>query len=275
MRPEVVAALECPVCRAPLALEGRTLRCPARHAFDLARSGYASFLVGRGAAVGDTPEMVAARASVLDAGHFDPLSDALADLARGAGAGLAVEVGAGTARHLARVLDALPGHAGLALDVSAAAARRAARAHPRLAAVVADARRRLPLADAAAALVLVVFAPRNGPELRRVLRPDGALLVATPLPEHLAELRGAFELLAVDPRKEERLEAALSPGLVRSDARQVRWEMSLGRGECAALVAMGPSAHHVGAAELAARAGGLPERVRVTGACAVETWRPR
>src|SRR5512142_1839062 len=101
MLPDVVAALECPLCRDRLAPEGRTLRCPAGHAFDVARSGYVSFLVGRRVAIGDTPAMIEARARVLDAGHFDPLSDALAAVAAaaGGGEGLAVEIGAGTARH--------------------------------------------------------------------------------------------------------------------------------------------------------------------------------
>src|SRR5690606_14909477 len=134
---------------------------------DVAREGYVSFLVGRPTRlVGDDSAMVAARARFLAAGHLAPLADALAARAREAGPGLAVEVGAGTAYHLARALDALPGRGGLAIDVSKHAARHAARAHPRLAAVVADARATLPVADACAGLVLDVFAPRNGAELR-------------------------------------------------------------------------------------------------------------
>jgi 23S rRNA (guanine745-N1)-methyltransferase len=48
----------------------------------------------------------------------------------------------------------------------------------------------LPLADACADLMLDIFAPRNGAEFHRVLRPGGALLVVTPHPDHLAELVG-------------------------------------------------------------------------------------
>ena len=35
--------------------------------------------------------------------------------------------------------------------------------------------------------VLVVFAPRNGPEIARVLRPVGRLVVVTPAADHLTE----------------------------------------------------------------------------------------
>ncbi|MEU6683513.1 hypothetical protein [Streptomyces sp. NPDC046832] len=54
-----------------------------------------------------------------------------------------------------------------------------------------------------------MFAPRNGPEFHRVLGPDGTLLVVTPTGRHLRELRGPVGLLAVDPRKEERLRRSL------------------------------------------------------------------
>ena len=60
---------------------------------------------------------------------------------------------------------------GLAFDVTKPALRRAARAHPRVGAVLADTWGPLPLADGSADVLLNVFAPRNGPEMRRVLRP--------------------------------------------------------------------------------------------------------
>jgi 23S rRNA (guanine745-N1)-methyltransferase len=275
MIPEVVAALECPLCRAPLRDEPPALRCPRRHTFDVARSGYVSFLVGRAVRLGDSAEMLAARARLLDAGHFEPLSAALAAEVPEGAHGLAVEVGAGTARHLARIVDANPALAGIAVDVSPAAARLAARAHPRVVAIVADARGVLPVGAAVAELALVAFAPRNGAELRRILRADGALLVATPLPRHLAELRPALGLLEIDPQKAERLVAKLEPWFRRERSRSVTWSMELSRSDCEALAAMGPAAHHRSAADLAARAGALSETTRVTGACAIEVWRPR
>ena len=41
------------------------------------------------------------------------------------------------------------------------------------------------MADAAAGVLLNVFAPRNGAEFRRVLRADGVLLVVTPTGEEV------------------------------------------------------------------------------------------
>ncbi len=49
--------------------------------------------------------------------------------------------------------------------------------------------------DAVAALVLNVFAPRNGAETTRVLAPGGLLAVVTPTERHLEELVGPLGLL--------------------------------------------------------------------------------
>jgi 23S rRNA (guanine745-N1)-methyltransferase len=276
MHPDVVACLRCPLCRAPFAAGPPALRCPAGHAFDLSRHGYVSFLVGRPTRlVGDDPRMIAARARFLAAGHLAPLAEALAAGAAGAAPGLAVEVGAGTAYHLARAVDASPGRAGLAVDLSAHAARRAARAHPRIGAVVADARAALPIADGCAGVVLDVFAPRNAPELRRILRDDGTVLVATPTPAHLGELRDRLGLLEVDPDKDRRIDAAFEPYFRRASSRALRWTMTLPRADVLALATMGPSARHLDASELSARIEALPEPVAVTASVRVAAWGPR
>ena len=151
------------------------------------------------------------------------------------------------------MLDRFPGRTGLALDISKFAARRAARAHERMAAVVCDAWSTLPVADASASLILDIFAPRNPPEFRRVLRPDGALLVVTPSPRHLEELVAGLGLLKVDERKPERLEQSLRRRLRAFGQAEYEERLRLTPAEALALAAMGPSARHLQAEELAER----------------------
>jgi 23S rRNA (guanine745-N1)-methyltransferase len=241
--PRIVARLRCPVCTALLAMADRALRCASGHSFDVARQGYADLAVGRVTHPGDTGEMVAARARVQGAGHFDFVTAALVDAASPSEVGLIVDVGAGTGGHLVALLERRPGAVGLAVDVSKAALRRAAQAHPRLGAVRADAWRGLPVADGAAACVLNVFAPRAGAEFARVLARGGRLIVVTPAPDHLRELGLA---LGVDPRKDERLAATLAPWFVREDERDLRTTLRLSDTDAAAVAAMGPSAFHNG-----------------------------
>jgi 23S rRNA (guanine745-N1)-methyltransferase len=141
-------------------------------------------------------------------------------------------------------------------------------------AVVADVWRGIPVRDGAAALVLDVFAPRNGAEMRRVLHPAGALVVASPTPRHLAELVDPLGLLEVDPRKGERIDAALGPSWRREAAVEVEWAMTLPHADVERLVQMGPSAWHATPEDLAARIEALPEPARVTASVSVATYRP-
>jgi 23S rRNA (guanine745-N1)-methyltransferase len=260
----IVERLRCPHCRAGLALSTRTLRCRAGHCFDLARHGYADLTGGRVTHDGDTPAMVAAREAVLGAGHFSFVTEAVAAALAGAPAGFGLDVGAGTGHHLAAALRTRPGDVGLAVDVSKAALRRAARAHPRIAAVRADAWRGLPVAAGAASYVLNIFAPRAGGEFARVLAPDGRLVVVAPTPDHLRELPLAVR---VDPDKERRLAGALAPWFVRENERELRATLRLSEVDAAAVAGMGPSAFHGPAAD----AGGPRS---VTAAVRVSVWRP-
>ncbi|UED85988.1 putative RNA methyltransferase [Streptomyces profundus] len=243
----LVGVLRCPVCEAVLAPGERSLRCPSGHAFDVARQGYVSLLTGAApGANADTAAMVTARAAFLDAGHYAPLSAALARLAGELSPpdAVSLDVGGGTGHHHARVLDALPRAFGLTLDLSKHALRRAARAHPRMGAAAGDIWRGLPVRTAAVDLLLNVFAPRNGPEFRRVLAPGGALLVVTPEPGHLAELREARGLLSIDPAKDERLRRTLAEHFEQRHTEALEFPLALTADEATALVAMGPSAHH-------------------------------
>lgn len=243
----VVAALRCPLCADELTLDARALRCPARHSFDLAKQGYVNLLhAGVPAGTADTAAMVAARVAFLAAGHYAGLRDLLAQVtAADAGDdGLVVDAGAGTGYYLAGTLDRVPGAAGLALDVSALALRRAARAHPRLGAAVWNLWEPWPVASDAASVVLNVFAPRNGAEFRRVLRPGGSLLVVSPDRGHLAELASVAPVLEVDSRKEERLDAALSGHFELVTREVLRERATLKPDEVRDAVRMGPTGHH-------------------------------
>ncbi|MET0513206.1 MAG: putative RNA methyltransferase [Thermoleophilaceae bacterium] len=272
--------LRCPHCDGALACDNATVRCEAGHSFDVARQGYLSLLPGD-AELGsaDTAAMVSARSAFLGAGHFDPLAEEVQSeceraVAADAG-GCVVDLGAGTGWYLARVLERVGDRTGLALDLSKHALRRAARAHPRIAAVACDAWRPLPLRDGVAALALSVFAPRNGPELARVLRSRGALVLASPTRAHLRELVPALGLLSVDERKPQRLAAQLDPYFDRLAQHGLDWTMELDHAGVRDLVGMGPSALHTDAGALEEAVAALAEPVCVTGSVSVSVYRRR
>jgi 23S rRNA (guanine745-N1)-methyltransferase len=268
----VVDRLRCPHCGGGLALGAGVLLCENGHSHDVARQGYVTLTGSRRSPLaGDSAAMVEARRRFLSAGHYAPLSNALADAARDAECIL--DLGAGPGHHLARVLDGFPDAVGLALDSSRPALRRALRAHPRIAAVACDVWQELPLGDRAIDLALNVFAPRNAPELGRVLASGARLLVVTPTERHLAELVAALGMLSVPADKQADVESKLAAYFEPVGRDELDFPLTLTRADLRALVQMGPSAHHVDPDELEQRLAELPEPAHATASVVLETFR--
>jgi 23S rRNA (guanine745-N1)-methyltransferase len=257
----LTGVLRCPHCHTGLVRTGTAYRCASGHAFDLARQGYVNLLPGPTPHPGDTPAMLDARAAALGAGHLDAVTRAVTDcVTEDLPPGVVVEVGAGTAHHLARVVEATGRH-GVALDVSKYAARRAARASPVVTAVVADAWGAWPLLDGVAAAVLHVFAPRNAAEAHRVLAPRGVAIVAVPGAAHLRELVRSLGLIGTAPAA---AKLPSHPGLAEEGVTHARAVRRMSRSDVYDLVAMGPNAHHIAPDDLAARLRRLDDEVDVT-----------
>jgi 23S rRNA (guanine745-N1)-methyltransferase len=233
----------CPVCRADLALTERSLRCPNRHSFDLARTGYVNLLTGHGtvpAEGGDGPQQLARRDAFLGKGHFDGITDAIRESLT-PGLHAILDAGCGTGHHLHRLAGSDFAAAGI--DVSKDAASYAAKRHPDSAFAVADIWRDWPVRDAAVDVVLSIFAPKNFPEAARVLRPGGLLAVAFPGPDHLIELRQAFGLLDQGEGKTETYAAAMTAALGPPGHHRLRSVARLAAADVANVILMGPNAH--------------------------------
>ncbi|WP_372699264.1 putative RNA methyltransferase [Arthrobacter sp. JSM 101049] len=279
-------ALSCPVCAESLEAAGspaRVLSCPAGHRFDAAKQGYFNLLTGRGTTFReDTPAMVEARARFLAAGHYAPLADALAEESTAVvpgGIPRILDAGAGTGYYLDTVAGALEATRGarpeaVALDISRFAMRRAAKL-PRTRALVWDLWRPLPVADAQFEVLMDVFAPRNGGEFSRVLVPGGVALVATPLPDHLAEAIGPLGMLSIGAGKEESVAAALGPAFEPLRSREIRTPLRLSDDDAVRLALMGPAGHHHDEADIRRRLAGSPLPDVVTAAFRLQVFRRR
>ena len=74
-------ALACPLDGAPLRRQDAAWKCPAGHSFDIASQGHTHLLPvqhKRSLDPGDSKEMVAARRRFLNAGHYQPIAEAVA-----------------------------------------------------------------------------------------------------------------------------------------------------------------------------------------------------
>ncbi|MDO5745611.1 MAG: methyltransferase domain-containing protein [Micrococcaceae bacterium] len=277
--------LRCPVCQLELSLQqnqGRpaNLGCLAGHRFDAAKQGYFNLLTGKGTNfTEDRAQMVAARASFLDAGHYESLAEALGHRVRTVLRGCAqpriLDAGAGTGYYLSQALQALPGTtrpSAVALDISRYAMRKAAKV-PDTLALVWDLWRDLPLQDGAFDVVLNIFSPHNGTEFARVLRPGGTALVVTPLPEHLAEGANVLGLLAIAADKAAGVVAAMGKSFTLVATEEVRIPLVLDPPAAFELAMMGPAGHHLDPEALRNRLAGVPSPILVTAAFRIQEFR--
>lgn len=262
MLSDAVSSLRCPVCQGPFGLSGTapfSLNCVAGHSFDAAKQGYFNLLTGKGTVFeADTAEMVAARVDFLAAGHYAPLSEAIARLAApalSAPGSLVLDSGTGTGHYLRAVLDRSPA-AAIGIDISKFALRRAARLNPGAINLVWDIWRPLPLANDAVDAVIVVFAPRNPAEFGRVMRPGGRMIVATPRYGHLAEIAGRTGMLSIEPGKDERLAESMQEFFVPGESLELDVDLTLTGRDIADVAFMGPAGHHLERSTLLASTAG-------------------
>jgi 23S rRNA (guanine745-N1)-methyltransferase len=186
--------LTCPVrsCHLALVREGQRLLCAQGHSFDVARSGYINLLQPqerRSKKPGDTIAAVSGRRRLHDLGVTEPLLRAIEALLVPSSGDIVLDAGCGDGFYLGSMACEAEFDAH-GVDISIPAIDAAARRYPQCEWVVANADRAIPYADQSFTVALSITARMNAAEFRRILRPDGQLLVAIPAPEDLIELRG-------------------------------------------------------------------------------------
>jgi len=213
----ILNLLVCPLCGAALSRTDKTLRCPAGHAFDIAKSGYVNLLPPgkeKNARTGDERDMVRAREDFLSLGHYGAITDALAAAAAQFApreSYVTCDMGCGEGYHTCRFTKNLAERTGapvlsVGFDASKYAAERGCKRAVRDGLMPKDGVGahfegsaaayfmpgnifRLPLADHSVNIALSMFAPVAGDEARRVLTEDGVLIVVSSGREHLLEMR--------------------------------------------------------------------------------------
>ncbi|SJN45856.1 putative RNA methyltransferase [Luteococcus japonicus] len=190
----------CPICHGPLAVEARELWCDKGHRFDKAREGFVNLLrpgKSRKAVIGDDADMVADRRRFLDRGHYQVLSEGIAELVRDLDAERPVEslldVGCGEGTFTAAMLGALadddsPAPTRMAFDISRPAVKVTARRAPAALTCVASVID-MPVLDHSVDVLTSIMAPLHEAEFARVIRPGGRIVVVSPGDSHLAQLR--------------------------------------------------------------------------------------
>ncbi|MGN1339604.1 MAG: methyltransferase domain-containing protein [Oscillospiraceae bacterium] len=235
--------LICPVCgeknvHTPLLLtDGKTLRCPKNHSFDISAKGYVNLLLTQHKNVkdpGDSKEMVAARRLFLDSGAYSGLRDELCACAAKYSADmrepLLLDCGCGEGYYTVGMYEAIAHDGGRVVGVDISKNALAA-AHSRINAggvkrdifCAAASVFRLPFEDCSFDMAAVIFAPFQREELLRVMKPGGVVITAIPGERHLFGLKS---LLYDQPRLNE-VKPYDVPGMELLEKREVHGELRL------------------------------------------------
>lgn len=199
--------LICPKCGKPLTTRGKTMSCPIGHSYDIAGAGYVNLLQsGRsGDGIGDSKEMIVARRSFLDAGHYTPLAEAICAeagaLLEGKPSGHLVDAGCGEGFYTRAVAEHLPCAQVLGIDISRHGCLAAAKRDKRSLYVTASCAS-MPVTGGWADGVLSLFAPAFGAEFRRVLAAGGRVIQVVPGKNHLLQLKEAVYSEAYQNRED-------------------------------------------------------------------------
>lgn len=236
-------SFSCPLCHQTLAHIKKSYVCPQRHHFDVAKEGYVNLLPvqhKRSRDPGDSAEMMQARRAFLDAGHYQPLRDAIVQelsLRLDDSATAILDIGCGEGYYTHAFADALPAVATIGLDVAKVAIKAAAKRYPQVTFCVASSHR-LPFADASQDAIVRIYAPCKAEELARVVRPRGWVITATPGPRHLMELKGLiYDEVRLHAPHSEQLD-----GFNLIEEKTLAYPMTLSGEEALALLQMTPFA---------------------------------
>lgn len=189
----------CPVCGGMLAEKERSLVCVKGHSFDRARSGYVNLLpVSRKKTKnpGDNALMVNARRSFLSHGYYKAMRDKLCEVIDSFmnEKSVLLDAGCGEGYYTKNVADALwkTGKAPeiYGVDIAKCAADAAAK-NCKNAEFAVGSVFHLPVTDNSCDVLMSLFAPYCGEEFRRVLKPQGKMVLVIPGKTHLWELKKA------------------------------------------------------------------------------------
>jgi 23S rRNA (guanine745-N1)-methyltransferase len=190
----------CPLCKTPLFQHqaSKGYYCNNKHHFDLAKEGYLNLLPvqhKKSKQPGDSRAMMRSRRNFLEAGYYQLLAAALAtmiDKYRKINSTMHIlDMGCGEG-YYCRQIEALCNNSDDLLihgiDIAKNAILAAAKKQPHAQFIVAS-NKRMPYTDNYFDLLLRIYAPTNDSEIARLLKTNGLLLLVTPGPRHLWQLK--------------------------------------------------------------------------------------
>ena len=181
---------QCPLCSKSLSHSLNSLRCENNHSFDFAKEGYVNLLPVQNKnskQPGDSLEMVQARRTFLEQGYYAFLQQALSDIVSRLQGNNIIDLGCGEGFYTHAIADNTQANI-YGVDISKSAIKYAAKRYAHCHFSVASISQ-APFKKEFADILISVFAPLFSKELGRLAKPNATLVVASPGPWHLKELK--------------------------------------------------------------------------------------
>ena len=237
--------LLCPLCGNLLTKQDKSYRCEKGHSFDIARQGHVNLLPvqnKRSLNPGDTAQQVVSRRAFLDGGFYEPIRQALCDLAKDYGChGPILDVGCGEGYYSAGLSKALEADL-LGLDISKEAVRSAAGRYKTATWICASAAH-LPVKDSSVGLLTSLFALTMAEEFHRVLCADGAFIQVLAAEDHLLGLKN---IIYPELHHKEKFTTPEVAGFRLVESRPLRFTFTVEGEQVQNLLSMTPHVYRIG-----------------------------
>lgn len=236
--------LLCPVCGASLSPNEKMYGCPNGHPFNIAKEGYVNLLLShqrKSKNPGDDADMIMARRRFFDSGAYDPLTELLTHSPIFYQKKISVfDSGCGEGHLLGALSEKYTGFF-CGADIAKKAVQIASKRYKKATWIVANGMRQIPIANDSMDVILSILAPRNNEEFSRILKPDGALIIGVPGPNHLIELRKQLQFTSGDfKEKADEAVAKCVPHFSETNREQLSFEQTLHNEQIADLIQMTP-----------------------------------
>ncbi|CAH9057795.1 23S rRNA (guanine(745)-N(1))-methyltransferase [Pseudoalteromonas holothuriae] len=181
---------QCPLCAQALVQHNQSLCCENHHQFDFAKEGYINLLPvqhKKSKQPGDNLPMVQARRAFFATDHYVFLQQAIVELIASYKPNTVLDLGCGEGFYTHAIANKVNAQI-YGVDISKSAIKYAAKRYKNVNFSVASIKQ-APLKKQSADVLLSVFAPIFSDELHRLCANDGTLLIVSPGPRHLFELK--------------------------------------------------------------------------------------
>ena len=239
----------CPLCQSSLVKHppSQGYYCNNKHHFDLAKEGYLNLLPvqnKKSKNPGDSRAMMRARRNFLEAGFYQPMAKAVADMldkVKSTNDTIRVlDMGCGEGYYCRQIEQFNQTERTMdihGIDIAKNAILAAVKKQPTARFIVASTKK-MPYAHHYFDLVMRIYAPADDDEIERVVKNQGYLLLVTPAPRHLWQLR---EFIYKDV-KEHDINIALPEGFKTIETQRVSYSIRPDQDQRMALLQMTPFA---------------------------------